>query len=141
MYKSQTQIRVHYALTDPMGVVYHSHYAEFFEIGRTEAFRDIGATYKELEAAGIIMPVTELHIKYFKPARYDDLLTITNTIRELPRHHKTVFYSEVFNDRKELLCNGYVNMYIIDSQTMKRCSLPESLIRKLEPYFAEEQGG
>lgn len=62
MYTHSTQIRIHYALTDQMGVVYYGNYAQFFEIARTEAIRQLGFTYKELEAMGVMMPVSDMHI-------------------------------------------------------------------------------
>ena len=67
MFITETQIRIHYALTDQMGVVYYGHYAQFYEIGRTEAIRQIGYTYKEIEALGIIMPVVEIHSRFLRP--------------------------------------------------------------------------
>ena len=57
MYQHETQIRIHYALTDQMGVVYHGHYAQFYEQARAEYIRSLGYTYKDIEAMGVIMPV------------------------------------------------------------------------------------
>ena len=71
MFTSETQIRIHYALTDQMGVVYHGHYAQFYEIGRTELIRTLGFTYKEIEAMGIVLAVTDMHIRFLRPAKYD----------------------------------------------------------------------
>ena len=98
MYITETQIRIHYALTDQMGVVYHGHYAQFYEIGRGEAIRNLGYTYKDIEALGIIMPVVDVHSRFFRPAKYDDLITVKTTLKELPLHHKIVFHSEIFNE-------------------------------------------
>jgi acyl-CoA thioester hydrolase len=69
MFTATTQIRIHYALTDQMGVVYYGNFAQFFEIGRTESIRQLGLTYKELEATGIIMPVVDMHTRYLRPIR------------------------------------------------------------------------
>ena len=68
MYTTTTEIRIHYALTDQMGVVYHGHYAQFYEIGRGEAIRELGYTYKDIEAMGIIMPVVDIHSRFLRPA-------------------------------------------------------------------------
>ncbi len=76
MFTSETQIRIHYALTDQMGVVYHGHYAQFYEIGRTEAIRELGFTYKEIEKMGILLVVTDIHTRFLRPAKYDDLITV-----------------------------------------------------------------
>jgi acyl-CoA thioester hydrolase len=135
MFTSETQIRVHYALTDQMGVVYHGHYAQFFEIGRVEAIRQLGLSYKDMEAMGVIMPVVDLHTRFLRPAKYDDLITVKTTLKELPQHHKVVFHSEAYNEEGTLLCNGEVTLYFMETASMKRCNIPEMLKNKLAPYF------
>ena len=135
MYITTTQIRIHYALTDQMGVVYHGHYAQFYEIGRGEAIREIGYTYKDVEAMGIIMPVVDIHSRFLRPAKYDDLITVKTTLRELPAHHKIVFHSEIFNEAGDLLNTGDVTLYFMEAKAMKRCEMPKALKAKLEKYF------
>jgi len=135
MFSSKTQIRIHYALTDQMGVVYHGHYAQFYEIGRTEALRSLDLTYKEVEASGVIMMVTEIHSKFLRPAVYDDLITVVTTVKELPLHHKIIFHSEIFNEKDKLLNIGDVILYFIDAKTMKRTTMPENMREKLVEYF------
>ena len=135
MYTSETQIRVHYALTDQMGVVYYGNYAQFYEIGRTEAIRTLGFTYKEVEAMGIFLAVTDMHIRFLRPAKYDDLITVKTTLKELPLHHKIVFHGEIYNQEKELLNTGDVTLYFVDSKTMKRSVIPDALKEKLAKYF------
>lgn len=135
MFTSQTQIRIHYALTDQMGVVYYGHYAQFYEIGRTEAIRKIGFTYKEIEAMGIFLAVTDVHFRYLRPAKYDDLITVKTTLRELPLHHKIVFHGEIFNEQRELLNVGDVTLYFLDAGTMKKTEMPQDLKEKLSKYF------
>ncbi|HEX2683748.1 MAG TPA: thioesterase family protein [Ferruginibacter sp.] len=135
MFVTETQLRIHYALTDQMGVVYHGHYAQFYEIGRSEAIRQIGFTYKEIEAIGIIMPVVEINSRFLRPARYDDLITIKTTLKELPVNFKIVFHSEIFNEQDELLNKGEVTLFFVDAKTMKRCNMPEEWKEKLAGYF------
>lgn len=135
MFSSKTQIRIHYALTDQMGVVYHGHYAQFYEIGRTEALRSLGLTYKEIEASGVIMMVTEIHSKFLRPAIYDDLITVVTTVQELPLHHKIIFHSELFNEKDKLLNIGDVSLYFMDAKTMKRATIPEKIREKLVEFF------
>ena len=135
MYITETQIRIHYALTDQMGVVYHGHYAQFYEIGRGEAIRNLGYTYKDIEALGIIMPVVDVHSRFFRPAKYDDLITVKTTLKELPLHHKIVFHSEIFNEDGQLLNIGDVTLYFMEAVGMKRCEMPDALKNKLEKYF------
>jgi acyl-CoA thioester hydrolase len=76
------ELRVRYQETDQMGVVYHTNYLNWFEIGRTEWIRAIGITYKELEQRGLLLPLTDAEIKFHLPARYDDQLTIYTKMSE-----------------------------------------------------------
>ncbi len=75
-----TEIRVRYVETDAMGVLHHSGYLIYFEIGRTEALRADGGSYADVEASGRFLVVVEAHVKYRRPARYDDLLTLATTV-------------------------------------------------------------
>ena len=136
MFTTETQIRVRYAETDQMGVVYHSNYFPYFEAARAEAIREMGMTYADMEKAGIIMPVVDVHCRYLRPARYDDLLTIKTILKELPVHHKIEFHHEVYNEQKELLAAGKIILYFMEAKSMKRTSMPVSLIDKLQPYFS-----
>ncbi len=135
MFTSETKIRIHYALTDQMGVVYYGNYAQFYEIGRTEAIRALGFTYKEIEAMGIVLAVTDMHIKFLRPAKYDDMITVKTTLREIPLQHKIIFHGEIYNQEKELLNTGEVTLYFLEAETMKRINMPEELKEKLAGYF------
>lgn len=136
MYTSTTQLRVRYADTDQMGVVYYGNYAQYFEVGRVEAIRQLGFTYKDMEAMGIIMPVIELNCKYLRSALYDDLLTIKTSLRELTTHHRIEFFQEVFNEAGKLLTTGKVTLYFIKAGTMEKTSMPVALFDKLKVYFS-----
>ncbi|MDP4285948.1 MAG: thioesterase family protein [Bacteroidota bacterium] len=135
MFTHKTQIRIHYALTDQMGVVYHGHYAQFYEIGRTEALRSLGLTYKEIESTGVLMLVTEIHSRFLRPAKYDDLITVITSIKEMPVHHKITFHSEIYNEENKLLNAGDVSLYFVDAKTMKRCEMPLSIKEMLVEYY------
>jgi len=126
---------MHYALTDQMGVVYYGNYAQFYEIGRTEAIRQLGFTYKDIEAMGIIMPVVEMNSKFLRPAKYDDLITVKTTLRELPTGHAINFFFEIFNADDKLLNAGNVVLYFMEAVTMKRAKMPTELEEKLKGYF------
>jgi acyl-CoA thioester hydrolase len=104
MFVSSTQIRVRYAETDQMGVVYHSNFFPYFESARAESIRQLGYTYADMERMGVIMPVVDVHCRYLRPAKYDDLLTIKTMLKELPVHHKIEFQHEVFNENDEHAC-------------------------------------
>lgn len=136
MFSSETQIRVRYAETDQMGVVYHSNYFPYFETARAESIRDLGFTYADMEKMGVIMPVVDVHCRYLRPAKYDDLLTIKTQLKELPVHHKIEFHHEVFNESGELLAVGKIILYFMEAKGMKRTSMPDKLLQKLQTYFA-----
>lgn len=136
MYTHDTQIRVRYAETDQMGVVYHSHYFPWFEVSRVEAIRNLGYPYAKLEKTGVIMPVVDVHCRYLRPALYDQLLTIRTIVKELPIHHKIEFFNEVYNEENELLASAKVILYIIEAKTMKRTTMPEDMLDKLKPFFS-----
>ncbi len=136
MFTTETQIRVRYAETDQMGVVYHSNYFPYFETARAESIRQLGFTYADMEKMGIIMPVIEVQCRYLRPALYDDLLTIKVILKELPVHHKIEFHHEVFNEKNDLLATGKIILYFMESKTMKRTTMPVELLKKLEPYFS-----
>ncbi len=135
MFTAETQLRVRYAETDQMGVVYYGNYAQYFEVGRAESIRDMGYTYKDMEIDGIIMPVVEMHIKYLRPAKYDDLITIKSEIRELPITHKITFHQQIFNENNELLCNGFVSLFFMETATMQRRQMPEKLFALIKPFY------
>jgi len=135
MFITETQLRVRYAETDQMGVVYHSNYFPWFETARAESIRQLGFTYADMEKMGIIMPVIEVQCRYLRPAVYDDLLTIKVILKELPVHHKIEFNHEVLNEKNELLATGKIILYFIEAKTMKRTTMPEELLLKLQPYF------
>lgn len=135
MFQFSTTIRIHYALTDQMGVVYHGNYAQFYEIGRTEALRSLGLTYKSIEAMGVIMPVIDMHLKFVRPAIYDDLIKVVITVKELPLNHKIVFHGEIFNEKDELLNVGVVTLYFMDAKTMQRVNIPDAIVEKMRSFY------
>ena len=135
MFSTETQIRVRYAETDQMGVVYHANYFQYFEVARAESIRHLGFTYADMEKMGVIMPVIEVQCRYLRPAVYDDLLTVKVILKELPVHHKIEFHQEVYNSQSELLANGKIILYFMEAGTTKRTIMPEQLMLKLQPYF------
>ena len=134
MFESTTQIRVRYAETDQMGVVYYGNYPTYLEVGRVEAIRSLGYSYKEMEETGILMPVVDMHIKYLRPAKYDDLLTIKTQVRDMPSH-KIVFHSEIYNEAGKLLSKGEVTLFFVERATFEKASLPKKFEKVLKQYF------
>lgn len=85
MYKYRYNFRVRYQETDRMGIVYHSNYIVWFDMGRTEFMRSLGYEYSQLEGEGIWLPIIEVGCQYKSPARYDDEITVETHIEELTR--------------------------------------------------------
>lgn len=135
MFTAETTIRVRYSEVDKMGVVYHSNYFPYFETARAESMRKLGMTYAEMEKKGVIMPVVDVHFRYLRPAKYDDLLTIKTILKELPVHHKIVFHHEVYNEANLLLTSGKIILYFMEAKEMKPTTMPEELLKVLQPYF------
>ncbi|MFT6055053.1 MAG: acyl-CoA thioester hydrolase [Roseivirga sp.] len=137
MFTANCQIRVRYAETDQMAYVYYGNYAMYYEVARVEALRQIGLNYVELEQDGIMMPVHENYSKYHSPARYDDLLDIKVSIKELPKVRMRFDY-EVRNQRNEIINEGYTSLVFINMQSNKLTRAPKVMIETLKPYFNEK---
>ncbi len=137
MYESTTEVRVRYGETDQMGYLYYGYYALYYEVGRAEAIRQLGYTYKELEEMGIMMPVVDLHAQYYRPALYDDLITVKTILKELPESHKIQFHSELYNEQKQLLNKGVTTLVFYDPVTKQKVNMPEELKNRLQPFFTK----
>lgn len=127
-------IRVRYADTDQMGYVYYGNYARYYEIGRVEALRSVGFSYKEMEETGVMMPVYENKSRFIKPARYDDELTIKVLMQKLPGT-RVVFEYEIRNQDDVLLNVGETTLVFQKMENAKLCIAPVKLLEKLNPYF------
>lgn len=126
----QFNVRVRYAETDQMGVVYHGNYAQYFEMGRVEWLRNLGVSYKSMEEAGVMLPVVSLSMNYKKPAKYDDLLTV-KTIFKNQQGVKIEFDYEIYNENNELLTTGYSMLVFVDMKSGRPVSPPEYVKEKL----------
>ncbi|MBD0257460.1 MAG: acyl-CoA thioesterase [Cytophagales bacterium] len=135
MFTHHVQIRVTYADTDQMGYVYYGNYARYYEIGRVEALRSLGFSYKEMEASGIMMPVYENASRYLQPALYDDLLTVKVRVRQ-PPSARMVFEYEIYNEGATLLHTGVTTLVFLNRQTNKPGRAPGALLERLKPFFA-----
>ena len=130
MKEYQFSVRVRYAETDQMGVVYHGNYAQYFEMGRVEWLRNMGLSYKWMGENGIMLPVVSLTINYKKPARYDDLLTV-KTVFKRQTSVKIEFDYEIYNEQQELLTTGYSMLVFVDMKTGKPTIPPSYIMEKL----------
>ncbi len=123
-----TKIRVRYAETDKMGLAYNGHYLTWFEVGRTEFLRDIGFTYNEAEKSGVRLPVIEAGVKFLKPARYDDVLTIKTCFGEKPGVRIKMVY-EVWRDNT-ILATGFTE-HVCTDENLKPRKPPKGLLKKI----------
>lgn len=134
MYQHEYQYRVRYADTDQMGYVYYGNYARLYEIGRVEALRSLGFSYKAMEDSGVMMPVYENTSKYIAPALYDELLTIRTTIKTLPAA-RVVFHYEILNTKDVLVHKGETTLVFVKMENNRLTTAPKELLEKLKPFF------
>lgn len=132
MITTTISIRVRYGETDQMGVVYHGNYATYCEVARVEFFRELGMPYKDLELSGVMLPVTELNLKFHRPAYYDEVLKIHTSLLEIPKAARLKFQYEIYNESNELLTSGFSVLAFIDMKTRKPVRCPQYMIEKLE---------
>lgn len=116
MVEHKTEIRVIYADTDAMGVVYHTNYIKWFEVGRCELLRSVGYPYARMEEEGVLLPVAECNCKYRLPAVYDDLLEITARIGETKGATVTLEYEIRRKGTEELLVTGWTKHAVTDAR-------------------------
>jgi acyl-CoA thioester hydrolase len=126
---------VRYGETDQMGYAYYGVYAQYYEVGRVEAMRMLGFSYRDVEARGILMPVVEFSVNYKKPAFYDDEVTVITYLKEKPTGVRIPFEYECRNASGELLNTGKVTLVCIDKNTNKMCRLPEWFSSAFDPFF------
>ena len=134
MYNFSIQLRVRYSETDQMGYVYYGNYAQYFEVARVEALRSLGITYKAMEEEGVIMPVLEYNIKYFKPAFYDDLLTINVVIPSIPSA-RIYFEYDTYNKEGMLLNKATTTLVFINKKTGKPTATPANVLSSMMHFF------
>jgi acyl-CoA thioester hydrolase len=125
------QYRVIYADTDQMGIVYYGNYGKLYEIGRSEMVRDLGFAYVELEKKGIGMPVYSVEAKYRSALRYDELITIETTLKELPAARIEFFY-RIFSEDGVLAHEAKVVLVFQDLETGKLVRAPQVLVDVLK---------
>lgn len=126
------QLRSRYGETDQMGYVYYGNYPEYFEVGRAELCRAAGLPYGDLETLHrVMMPVVEMHIRYRKPARYDNLLTI-HTWLDAPPEARIRFHHTIHNEQEELIVSGFVELAFVRMDTLRPTRCPQVLLDALE---------
>ena len=127
MYCYTYRHRVRYRECDPMGIVYHTHYLDYFEAARTEALRAMGLAYKTIEEQGLFMPVIDLALQYKRPAYYDDLLEINACFDEMPRVRVPIRYEVRRADDPALLITGHVTLCFFDRKHERPIEAPDAV--------------
>ena len=135
MISHSTTIRVRYADTDAMAFVYHGNYLVYFEQSRTEMLRAIGLPYSAIEEMGIFIVVVEAHIHYYYPARYDDLLNVTASIKEMPTNKIRIEYGITKADENRTLIEGYTIHTFLNKLTNKPVRPPKEFTDLMGEYF------
>ena len=130
-------MRVRYAETDQMGVVYHSNFLVYFEIGRTDYFRQIGFTYRRMEEDHVYMPVTECYCRYLLPAVYDDELEILTQLEMMSRLKIKFLYEVVRKQDSKLIAKGYTVHVPVNSEGSP-CRIPPVYLEALQNSVAQK---
>ena len=133
MFSAETELRVRYVETDQMGYSHHSNYIIYYEVGRVEALRSLGMSYKELEDSGVMMPVIDSGSKYLKPALYDDLIKIRINVPTLPTARMRFEYQLFVKDT--LINEGYTTLAFVNKETGRPMRAPESMLTLLNPFY------
>lgn len=127
-----TRRRVDYSETDQMGVVYHARYLVWLDVARTELLRATGVSYRELEAGGIRLAVSELAIRYRRAARYDDPIRVRCWIREVATRKITFGYAVEHDESGELLATASTALLVLDPD-FAFARLPADIAGRLQP--------
>jgi acyl-CoA thioester hydrolase len=128
MLSNRTTSRVRYGDTDRMGYAYYANYLRWFEIGRSELFRALGMTYREIEEKGVFLPVSEAYCKYLFPVRYDDPLVIETTLDAAVKGAMKFDYRLLNEDLAIVFAEGY---------TKHPCVTPEGRVMR-PPKFLRD---
>jgi len=129
MIVGETKLRVRYAETDKMGVVYHSNFVIWFEVGRVELLRQLGFQYSEMEAEdNCHIPVVDLRVRYKSPALYDDEIVVRTQIKKV-RSSLLHFSYEIFREADRTLLATGETMHIIVNNKLERTMLPEKYMQ------------
>ncbi|MFL0247689.1 acyl-CoA thioesterase [Candidatus Clostridium stratigraminis] len=123
MFKSESKITVRYAETDQMGIVHHSNYYVYFEAAREDFIMGASIKYKDMEDAGVMMPLVETQCKYYEGAKYSDRLIVETTMEELSPVKVILQYNVIREADSKLLAKGKTVQAFVDKNTFKIVNL------------------
>jgi acyl-CoA thioester hydrolase len=137
MVENMFQIRVMYPDTDQMGTVHHSVYAKYYETARWELFRSLGISYRSIEDAGFLMPVTNMSLKFLKTIRYDDLLTIKTTLKAA-KGARIWFSYKLYNSHGDLVNEAETELAFVEKRNWQPCLPPQFVFDAISHYQETE---
>ena len=132
--KTPVKIRTTYADTDAMGIVYHTNYIRWFEIGRTELFRDLGICYSEVEKTGFNLPLTQVFCHYLLPACYDDIVEIETDIEYIKRASIKFSYLIWDENRQHQLTDGF-SVHACTDNSGNIVRIPSMIKDKIHQFY------
>jgi acyl-CoA thioester hydrolase len=124
MPSSTTTLRVRYAETDQMGVVYYANYLVWFEVARADLLRSLGWTYREMEGTGVFLPVIEAHCEYRRPARYDEEIEVRTSGRLSSPARMEFSYDVILRSMDEIAASGRT-VHAAVGRDGRPCRLPD----------------
>ncbi|SDJ29018.1 acyl-CoA thioesterase [Natribacillus halophilus] len=136
---ASTDIQVRYAETDQMGVVHHSQYLVWCEIGRTDLINALGFSYAKLEESGVLAPVTEANLSYVRAIRYGDTVRVETWIDDYNGIRATYGYA-IYNEDDQLCVSGTTTHVLVDSETFRPRSMKKLLPEWHDVYEREKRG-
>lgn len=137
MIEHTTNIRVRYADTDQMGLVYYGKYFEYFEVARTEMLRACGLPYAEIERAGYGLPVRDASARYYRGATYDDLLRVTACLKAEHSSRLEISYTIRLDPTDELVAEGATTLVFVSKATGRPTKPPEIYREALERFAGQ----
>ena len=127
MKSHSSYVKVRYAETDQMGVVYHGNYAQYLEIARIEWLAALGISYRKMEEEGVMLPVYELHLRFKKSAKFDDVLRIETKLSKIPGVRIEFIY-EIFNQHDELLTQAGTTLIFMNIEQNRPIKCPQYIL-------------
>lgn len=128
---STSVIDVRYAETDQMGVVHHSVYAQYFEIGRLDWLNQFNIHYYKMEQEGVMLPVYDLGVKYHRPVKFGEKIFVKTSLSALP-DVKIKFNYRIFNEKEELVTSGFTTLVFVDAKTRRPMRCPSYILEAFQ---------
>ena len=133
----RTTFRARYAETDAMGVVHHAAYLPWREVGRVNLLREAGMPYGDIEARGFLIVLSDIQVRYRRPARFDDLVTVESIVTQAKRRRVSFGYRILLHDTADVLVEAETQHIVVSRDTMRATQLPEDLFVGLLPWIEE----